>query len=307
MGFPGRSGLKGLAGERGLAGLPGFPGVPGVKGGRGQPGLPGLDGAPGLPGLPGISGLPGSRGKVGPLGPRGPPGLPGLDGIVGSPGGAGRNGLTGRRGEKGRAGLKGLVGLPGLKGERGGPGSEGVPGARGASGLDGLPGRPAAPGPAPKPQGFYLAVHSQTARAPLCPPGSSLMWEGYSLLHVFGNAHAQGQDLGRPGSCLKKFSTMPYLFCNLNGVCDYASRNDYSYWLSTTAPMPMMMTPIRGPDIEKYISKCSVCETPTKVIALHSQTLNVPECPENWDYLWEGYSFIMVEYTYTSIHYNDNV
>ena len=62
-------------------------------------------------------------------------------------------------------------------------------------------------------------------------------------------------DLGLPGSCLKKFSTMPYLFCNLNEVCDYASRNDYSYWLSTTEPMPMMMTPIKGPDIEKYISK----------------------------------------------------
>jgi collagen type IV alpha len=48
---------------------------------------------------------------------------------------------------------------------------------------------------------------------------------------------------------------MPYLFCNLNEVCDYASRNDYSYWLSTTAPMPMAMTPIRGPEIEKFISK----------------------------------------------------
>jgi len=119
------------------------------------------------------------------------------------------------------------------------------------------------------------------------------MWEGYSLLHIFGNSHAQGQDLGQPGSCLKKFSTMPYLFCNLNDVCDYASRNDYSYWLSTTEPMPMMMTPIRGPDIEKYISKCAVCETPSKVLALHSQTMNVPECPDNWEYLWQGYSFVM--------------
>ena len=42
------------------------------------------------------------------------------------------------------------------------------------------------------------------------------MWEGYSLLHILGNGHSQGQDLGLPGSCLKKFSTMPYLFCNLN-------------------------------------------------------------------------------------------
>ena len=120
------------------------------------------------------------------------------------------------------------------------------------------------------------------------------MWEGYSLLHILGNGHSQGQDLGLPGSCLKKFSTMPYLFCNLNNVCDYASRNDYSYWLSTTEPMPMMMTPIKGPDIEKFISKCAVCETPTKTVAMHSQDMNVPECPQNWDYLWEGYSFVMV-------------
>ena len=61
--------------------------------------------------------------------------------------------------------------------------------------------------------------------------------------------------VGLPGSCLKKFSTMPYMFCNLNQVCDYASRNDYSYWLSTTEPMPVMMTPIKGPQIEKYVSK----------------------------------------------------
>lgn len=60
---------------------------------------------------------------------------------------------------------------------------------------------------------------------------------------------------GAPGSCLKKFNTMPFLFCNLNEVCDYASRNDYSYWLSTPEPMPLMMTPILGTDISKYISR----------------------------------------------------
>merc|ERR1712123_163876 len=52
------------------------------------------------------------------------------------------------------------------------------------------------------------------------------------------------------------------------------SRNDYSYWLSTTEPMPMMMTPI-------------------KVLALHSQTMNIPDCPENWVRMWDGYSFVM--------------
>ena len=38
-------------------------------------------------------------------------------------------------------------------------------------------------------------------------------------------------------------------------VCDFASRNDYSYWLSTAEPMLMMMNPMSGPIIEKYISR----------------------------------------------------
>lgn len=119
---------------------------------------------------------------------------------------------------------------------------------------------------------------------------------------------------------------MPFLFCNLNEVCDYASRNDYSYWLSTPEPMPLMMTPILSTDISKYISRsvhcrrkirlisafpvdlyllilivrvsssprCSVCEAPTRVIAVHSQSVSIPECPSGWSELWIGYSFIMV-------------
>ncbi len=162
------------------------------------------------------------------------------------------------------------------------------------SGLPGSSGRDAPPGPVPKPRGFFFAIHSQTAQSPRCPDRTVPLWEGYSLLHIFGNAHAQGQDLGLPGSCLQRFSTMPYLFCNLNSVCDYASRNDYSYWLSTNEPMPMMMTPIRGAEIEKYVSKCSVCEAPTRLVAVHSQTMDVPNCPDNWVELWIGYSFVMV-------------
>ena len=167
----------------------------------------------------------------------------------------GREGLTGMRGIRGRNGLAGLSGLPGSKGSMGTVGRPGERGTNGQPGLLGLPGKPAPPGPPPKPKGYFMAVHSQTGKYPLCPEGTALLWEGYSLIHIYGNAHAQGQDLGQPGSCLRKFSTMPYLFCNLNEVCDYASRNDYSYWLSTTAPMPMAMTPIRGPEIEKFISK----------------------------------------------------
>lgn len=84
------------------------------------------------------------------------------------------------------------------------------------------------------------------------------------------------------------------MFCNLNNVCDYATRNDYSYWLSTVEPMPLMMTPIPSQEVGKYISRCSVCEAPTRVIAIHSQSMSIPECPGGWDVAWTGYSFLMV-------------
>ena len=37
-----------------------------------------------------------------------------------------------------------------------------------------------------------------------------------------------------------------------------------------------------------------VCEVQTNVLAVHSQDMNVPECPPQWDGLWIGYSFAMV-------------
>ena len=67
-------------------------------------------------------------------------------------------------------------------------------------------------------------------------------------LHIF-------HLLGSAGSCLRRFSTMPFMFCNINNVCNFASRNDYSYWLSTPEPMPMSMAPITGESIKPYISR----------------------------------------------------
>lgn len=58
---------------------------------------------------------------------------------------------------------------------------------------------------------------------------------------------------GFAGSCVRKFNTMPFLFCDFNSVCNYASRNDKSYWLSTTEAIPMM--PVEDRAISKYISR----------------------------------------------------
>lgn len=60
---------------------------------------------------------------------------------------------------------------------------------------------------------------------------------------------------GTSGSCLPHFSTMPFLFCDTEYTCRYASRNDYSYWLSTDEPLPTHMEPIRGDVLARYISR----------------------------------------------------
>lgn len=86
---------------------------------------------------------------------------------------------------------------------------------------------------------------------------------------------------------------MPFMFCNLNNVCSYAENNDDSIWLTTGEPMPMSMTPIPSRELEKYISRCAVCETTTRLIALHSQSMEIPDCPQGWEESWIGYSYYM--------------
>lgn len=98
-------------------------------------------------------------------------------------------------------------------------------------------------------------------------------------------------SVGQAGSCLPVFSTMPFSYCN-KAACHYSSRNDKSYWLSTTAPIPMM--PLFGQEISAHISRCVVCETVAPAVAFHGQDDTVPACPPGWRSLWTGYSFLLV-------------
>lgn len=139
--------------------------------------------------------------------------------------------------------------------------------------------------------GYLLVKHSQSEQTPMCPVGMSKLWDGYSLLYFEGQEKAHNQDLGLAGSCLPRFNTMPFLYCNPGDVCYYASRNDKSFWLSTTAPLPMM--PVEEGEIKPYISRCSVCEAPSVAVAVHSQDITIPQCPVGWRSLWIGYSFLM--------------
>uniref|UniRef100_T1L4B7 Collagen IV NC1 domain-containing protein n=1 Tax=Tetranychus urticae TaxID=32264 RepID=T1L4B7_TETUR len=176
-------------------------------------------------------------------------------------------------------GLPGDRGLPGLKGQASYPGDIGTPGPVGMPGPNYL-------------TDILLVRHSQDIKPPTCPKNMTKLWDGYSLLYIEGNGHAHGQDLGFAGSCLQRFSTMPFLFCNPEGtVCSYASRNDKSSWLSTNKPLPLR--PVREEAIQDFISRCVVCESPANVMAVHSQTEIYPECPNGWSSLWVGYSFVM--------------
>jgi len=118
------------------------------------------------------------------------------------------------------------------------------------------------------------------------------MWEGYSLMYTVGNGYAHSQDLGDAGSCSKSFSTLPFLFCSLTGTCQYASRNDFTYWLAGDVQQPMM--PISNLAIEPFISRCVVCQAPDINMAVHSQDVSLPDCPTGYESLWSGYSFMMI-------------
>nr|8TYS_B Chain B, Collagen IV, chain Viking [Drosophila melanogaster]8TYS_E Chain E, Collagen IV, chain Viking [Drosophila melanogaster] len=146
---------------------------------------------------------------------------------------------------------------------------------------------------APKSRGFIFARHSQSVHVPQCPANTNLLWEGYSLSGNVAASRAVGQDLGQSGSCMMRFTTMPYMLCDITNVCHFAQNNDDSLWLSTAEPMPMTMTPIQGRDLMKYISRCVVCETTTRIIALHSQSMSIPDCPGGWEEMWTGYSYFM--------------
>uniref|UniRef100_A0A8C5TG79 Collagen IV NC1 domain-containing protein n=1 Tax=Malurus cyaneus samueli TaxID=2593467 RepID=A0A8C5TG79_9PASS len=291
-GHPGLTGKSGAPGAPGLKGLPGDVFGAAADGEQGFPGPVGLKGLAGDKGDMGHTGLPGRTGEIGPKGSRGDPGSHDFC-----------THLICRKGEQGVIGFMGTVGFPGDLGPIGPKGDRGVTGFQGPPGSPGLPplpprlpGRPGSPGPPGMPgrsvsMGYLLVKHSQSDQEPMCPVGMNKLWSGYSLLYFEGQEKAHNQDLGLAGSCLSRFSTMPFLYCNPGDICYYASRNDKSYWLSTTAPLPMM--PVAEEDIKPYISRCSVCEAPAVAIAVHSQEASIPRCPEGWRSLWIGYSFLM--------------
>lgn len=90
---------------------------------------------------------------------------------------------------------------------------------------------------------------------------------------------------------MQRFSTMPFVFCENTDTCNYAARNDRSYWLSTMRPFSTR--PVFGREISEHISRCAVCEVPNYTLAVHSQSREIPQCPAGYTNLWHGYSWAM--------------
>lgn len=51
-------------------------------------------------------------------------------------------------------------------------------------------------------------------------------------------------------------------------------------------------------DLLLVVNRCTVCEASTRVITVHSQSVQLPDCPDGWEPLWRGFSFLMVRQHY---------
>lgn len=137
-----------------------------------------------------------------------------------------------------------------------------------------------------------LAVHSQTSAIPACPIGLDKLWEGFSLQKLESNGQSVQIDLAKPESCLPLFSITLSTSCGIDGDCQQAQRNDRTYWLLSNNSIGTEA--ILEADAEDVISRCTVCETTKPVLAIHSQSVEGLKCPNGWDDLWTGYSYLTV-------------
>lgn len=80
--------------------------------------------------------------------------------------------------------------------------SPGITGPQGQTGAKGAPGQPGPWTDILEKDSFLFTRHSQDIRIPECPPGSTQVYSGYSLLFINGNNRAHGQDLGNSSSTL---------------------------------------------------------------------------------------------------------
>ena len=191
----------------------------------------------------------------------------------------GDTGAKGGLGEKGVSGASGADGPIGQKGDKGGLGFKGDRGLSGSTQA-----------------GFILVVHSQTTSTPSCTNGT-LIYSGYSLFQTTGNGEGAVQDLGRPGSCLERFSFIPFTQCKITQSCQVASHESVSYWLaSREINVDSVVEPFAGEAVRDIVGRCSVCRVMSPAIAVHSYSNSTPSCPTGWYSSYSGYSLLSVSY-----------
>ncbi|XP_035658572.1 collagen alpha-4(IV) chain-like [Branchiostoma floridae] len=326
-GLPGPQGPMGEKGDPGPVGPIGQPGLPGLRGATGAMGMPGIQGPQGERGESGEAGQRGEKGHPGPVGPIGPPGkpglqgepgekgVPGIQGPIGPPGNCtvgptGPRGEKGDRGETGMIGPAGPVGPPGIQGPYGLPG---IPGPKGDTGPAGSPGKiiiflpypsvgkskntsqsddhagsPDVPDdPAADSSAILTVIHSQTKDIPQCPCGLTEVYNGYSLVELTGsNFHPD--HLGSARSCLPYFSVSPVTVCG-GKVCTEQSTQK-TLWLTSGEALPTSKH-VTDDVMASAVSRCTVCQAHARVITIHSQRDQVPDCPTGYRSGWTGYSF----------------
>lgn len=243
----------------------------------GSDGAPGADGEVGGPGIPGVSGDKGEAGNDGDVGDNGEPGEQGPNGTVGEPGEDGDDGDDGDEGDEGPEGDQGEGAAEGEEGDEGDCGCEKRPTVCKSCDV------------------HVVTRHSQTTEVPECPEGFKSLWTGYSLVMLEGNGYSLAQELGSAGSCLEVFQTVPMMQCSGGQVCNHGVRTDKAFYLANEQNPDFTIKPESNlDDLIGYVSRCSVCGGSSKILARHSFTSDVPECPEGFHEIWEGFSYLMV-------------
>ena len=181
--------------------------------------------------------------------------------------------------------MPGLSGRNGRDGDEGPRGHDGKPGSPGSPGLSGKDGRSGVS------RGDIVVVHSQSRVPPECPGRATKLWDGYSFVQSVAAGSIFGDDLGKPGSCLRAFTPTPFTTCHGSGKCAGTDDNNLfgSDWLANEQMEEGVEIPVHGG--RDFVSRCSVCEAPGSVLTVHSQLTELPDCPPSWESLWTGYSY----------------
>jgi integrin beta 8 len=83
--------------------------------------------------------------------------------------------------------------------------------------------------------------------------------------------------------------------CSGQQVCNHGVRTDKAFYLANEPNPDFTVKPESNlDDLVGFVSRCSVCGGPSKIIARHSFTSEVPDCPEGFHEIWEGFSYLMV-------------